>query len=210
MWTRLGKTLAIGAIWLAAISSEAPLARASTSSSVLNSARIERRGATQEIHFGFDGAAPRLNLSTHGSELWIDLRGARIGVPPRPLFGNEAPPIESVRAIDSGGRQRIVIEVAGKADYAIARLKHEIVLRIAAAGADLNIAAPILVHHGPPRLGAASGTAAPYPPPARRGEVAGEPTVPSIDTMAPRSSDRPKRGPNRSPHRLNLKTAIRS
>ena len=55
----------------------------------------------------------------------------------------------SVRAIQSEGHSRIIVEVLGNSDYAIARLKeqNEIVLRVATTGADPNIAAPIIVHH---------------------------------------------------------------
>jgi N-acetylmuramoyl-L-alanine amidase len=122
---------------------------ASVPATVLTSARIEHRGPTLEVHFGFKGPAPRLDLSSHGSELWIGLGSTRIAIPPRPLFGYETPPIVSVRATQSQGRSRIVVEVIGKSDYAIARLKdqNEIVLRVAASGADRNIAAPILVRH---------------------------------------------------------------
>jgi N-acetylmuramoyl-L-alanine amidase len=123
--------------------------RASLPSSVLTSARIERRGATLEIHFGFKGPPPRLDLSTHGSELWISLGRTRVAVPPRPLFGSETAPISSVRAIQSDSGSRIVVEVIGKSDYAVARLRdrNEIVLRVATTGADPNIAAPIIVHN---------------------------------------------------------------
>jgi N-acetylmuramoyl-L-alanine amidase len=122
---------------------------ASVPTSVLTAARIEHRGPTLELHFGFNGPPPRLDLSTHGSELWIELPRTRIAVPPRPLFGQETPPILSVRATQSDGHSRIVVEVQGKSDYAIARLKdqNEIVFRVAAAGADPNIAAPIIVHN---------------------------------------------------------------
>lgn len=122
--------------------------------SALTSARIEHRGPTLEIHFGFSGPAPRLDLSAHGSELWIQLARTRIAIPPRPLFGYETAPIAGVRAIESpGGKSRIVVEVIGKADYAIARLRgrNEIVLRVASAGADPNIAAPMIVHNDAPR-----------------------------------------------------------
>ncbi len=125
------------------------VAQAAFHSPNLISARIENHGPTLELHFQFDSNPPRLDLTAHGNELWIDLGRTGIEIPPRPLFGHEAPPIESVRALQidpSGGKSRIVVEVHGKADYAIARLKREIVLRIANAGADPNIAAPILVH----------------------------------------------------------------
>jgi N-acetylmuramoyl-L-alanine amidase len=127
--------------------------RASLPSSVLTSARIERRGPTLEIHFGFNGPPPRFDLSAHGSELWISLGRTRIAIPPRPLFGSETAPISSVRAIQSDSGSRIVVEVIGGSDYAIARLRdrNEIVLRVATTGADPNIAAPIIVHNVAPR-----------------------------------------------------------
>ena len=46
---------------------------ASLPASALTSARIERRGPTLELHFEFSGPAPPLDLSTHGSELWVEL-----------------------------------------------------------------------------------------------------------------------------------------
>jgi N-acetylmuramoyl-L-alanine amidase len=118
---------------------------------ILNAARIERHGPRFELHFEFSGAVPRLDLSAHGDQLWIELPFTQVAIPPRPLFGFEVAPIRSVRAIDAGaGKSRIVVEVIGKADYAVARLPHEIVLRIAPSGADPNIAAPIVVHHDAP------------------------------------------------------------
>ncbi len=142
------------AVAMAAIGAMFGDARASVPGSTLTSARIEHRGPTLELHFGFSGTAPRLDLTTHGSELWIELDRTRIAIPPRPLFGQETAPVASVRTIDSGGGgSRIVVEVIGKADYAIARVKsrNEIVLRVAAEGADPNIAAPMIVHNDVPR-----------------------------------------------------------
>src|ERR1700693_1907771 len=94
-------------------------ARASAPASVLTSARIEHRGPTLELHFGFSGPAPRLDLSTHGSEIWIALGRTRVAIPPRPLFGYETAPISSLRAIQSDTNSRIVVEVLGKSDHAI-------------------------------------------------------------------------------------------
>src|SRR5271170_952782 len=127
-------------------------ARASIPPSVLTSARIEHHGPTLELHFGFSGPPPRLDLSTHGSELWIELAHTRIAIPPRPLFGYETAPIVTVRTIDADGNSRIVVEVVGRVDYAVARLnsRDEIVLRVAPAGADPNIAAPMVVHNDAP------------------------------------------------------------
>jgi N-acetylmuramoyl-L-alanine amidase len=152
IWSRFA--IAATAILL----SRSPLS-ASVDSPTLISAKIQRSGTTLELHFDFRGAAPPLLLSAHGSELWIDLGRTRIDIPPRPLFGYEVPPIESVRAIDAGnGNARLVVGVEGKADYAIAKVKHEIVLRIAPAGANPNIAAPILVHEDAPPVRVVSRT----------------------------------------------------
>ena len=140
---------------------------ASVAASVLTSARIEHRGLTLELHFGFSGPAPRLDLSTHGSEIWIALARTRVAIPPRPLFGSETAPIVSVRAIQSDSGSRIVVEVIGRSDFAIARLRdrNEIVLRVATTGADPNIAAPIIVHNAPRRLAAPVAPAVAFAPP---------------------------------------------
>ena len=153
----------------------------------LTSARIEHRGPTLEIHFEFSSPPPRLDLSTHGSELWIELGRMRIAIPPRPLFGYETAPIASVRTIESrSGRSRIVVEVIGKADYAIARLRrrNEIVLRVASAGADPNIAAPMIVHDDTPRRPAArAARTVAFAPPEKtaRPDLLAQPSEPARD-----------------------------
>jgi N-acetylmuramoyl-L-alanine amidase len=141
------------AVAIATIGAMVQPVRASVPASTLTSARIEHRGPTLELHFGFTGPVPPIDLSTHGNELWIELARTRIAIPPRPLFGYEAAPILSVRAIQSDSGSRIVVEVIGGSDYAIARLRdrREIVLRVAPTGADPHIAAPIIVHHDTPR-----------------------------------------------------------
>jgi N-acetylmuramoyl-L-alanine amidase len=124
-------------------------ASASTGLAVLASAKVEPFGNALELHFSFRGTAPRWKLRAQDNQLTIDLPRTSTALPPRPLFGKEVPPIKSVRVTSIGGRSQIAIEVAGKADYAVARLNHEIVLRIAAAGTVRNIAAPILVRAPP-------------------------------------------------------------
>ena len=84
---------------IATIGAMVGLARASVAASVLSATRIVHRGPTLEVHFGFSGPTPRFDLSTHGSELWIELPRTRIAIPPRPLFGYETAPIGSVRAM---------------------------------------------------------------------------------------------------------------
>jgi N-acetylmuramoyl-L-alanine amidase len=147
------RKLMTAALAMATIGAMVAPVGASLPSSALTSARIERHGPTLEIHFGFSGPPPRPDLSTHGSELWIALGRTRVAIPPRPLFGQETPPISTIRAIQSDSGSRIVVEVIGQSDYAIARLRdrNEIVLRVATTGADPNIAAPIIVHNIAPR-----------------------------------------------------------
>jgi N-acetylmuramoyl-L-alanine amidase len=120
-------------------------ASASLPPATLTGAAISSAGGAVELHFAFYGIAPRWTLATHGDQLWIDLPHTRSRVPPRPLFGEESAPIKAVRIIDRGaGRARIVVEVEGKTDYAIARLRHQIVLRVAPAGTVPNLASPLL------------------------------------------------------------------
>src|SRR5271154_1191208 len=160
-------------------------ARASLPASVLTSARIEHRGPTLELHFGFSGPTPRLDLSTHGSELWIELAHTHVGIPPRPLFGYETAPLASVRTIEADGKSRIVVEVIGKADYAVARFRNtdEIVLRVAPEGADPNIAAPTIVHDDAPPRPPAPSIARPVAFASsenRRPEIAAQPIAPPV------------------------------
>ncbi|HVN64264.1 MAG TPA: hypothetical protein VMT58_06485, partial [Candidatus Binataceae bacterium] len=69
MRARVLNSLVSAIIAIAAINSKAGFASAST----LASAKIEPHGATQEIHFRFDGPAPRFKLTAHGTGLQIDL-----------------------------------------------------------------------------------------------------------------------------------------
>lgn len=125
---------------------------------------LERRGPVIELRFMIRGQAPRLNLSAHGTALWIDLANTRIEIPPRPFFGRESAPIAMVRVTRPGtANSRIVIEVSGKADYAIARLPHEIVVRLAPAGEVPNLAAPILLRGVDKPIATRRGTASALP-----------------------------------------------
>jgi len=113
---------------------------------VIDSAAAVQRGAIVELHFGLRGKGLSWALSAHGDELWIDLAHTRIDLPPRPLYGRESAPVMAVRAIDAGGtRSRLVIQVAGKTDYAVGKLPHELLIRLAPAGQAPNLAAPVLV-----------------------------------------------------------------
>jgi N-acetylmuramoyl-L-alanine amidase len=122
------------------------LTAASAGAAVIVSAAAVQRGAIVELHFGLRGKGLNWALSAHGDELWIDLTNTRIELPPRPLYGRESAPVLAVRAIDVGGmRSRLVIRVAGKTDYAVGKLPHELLIRLAPAGQAPDLAAPVLV-----------------------------------------------------------------
>ncbi len=127
---------------LAAFMIAKPLdARAAT----ITGASIESRGGAVELRFAVQGSGLNWNLSIHGQQMWIDLEQVRIQLPPRPLFGREIEPIMAVRAIaGGGGTGRITVEINGRIDYAIVRLPHELVLRVAPAGRIADLAAPLL------------------------------------------------------------------
>jgi hypothetical protein len=104
--------------------------RVSARAAVIDSASAVQSGAIVELHFGLRGKGLGWALSAHGDELWIDLAHTRIDLPARPLYGRERAPVLSVRAIDPGGmRSRLVIQVAGKTDYAVAKLPHELLTK---------------------------------------------------------------------------------
>ncbi len=118
----------------------------SASAAVIDSAAAVQRGAIVELHFGLRGNGLSWTLSAHGDELWIDLANTRIELPSRPLYGRESAPVLAVRAIDAGGmRSRLVIRIAGKTDYAVGKLPHELLIRLAPAGQVPDLAAPVLV-----------------------------------------------------------------
>ena len=138
-WTRIVAALAAA---VAAFASSA----ADSSAAVIDSASVVQRGAIVELHFGLHGKGLSWALSEHSGELWIDLANTRIELPRRPLYGRESAPVLAVRAIDAGGtRSRLVIQVAGKTDYAVGKLPHELLIRLAPAGQAPNLAAPVLV-----------------------------------------------------------------
>lgn len=141
--------LAVAAMVLAGAST---LGAASPAIPTLTRASISRGGGAVELQFTFNAPAPRWTLSAHGDQLWLDLPRALSLVPPRPLFGKERAPVRIVRVIDrGGGLVRIVVEVEGKTDYALARIGHDILLRVASAGTVGNLAAPLLAEANRPQ-----------------------------------------------------------
>jgi len=186
-WSVAEKTIA--AIIATAVVSFSPVALASIGPSTLESARIEHYRGAMELHFAFEGIAPRFYLHTQNSELLIDLPSTITQLPPRPLYGQEAAPVKAIRIINvAPGKAQISIEVEGKADYAIARLKHEIVVRLATAGTVRNLAAPILVRNEPPSAQAAYAPAPPLAPkPTVRKAALPPEERPVIESPAPQS-----------------------
>ena len=171
-WTRLvaAAALALGVVRIA-----------SARAAVIDSASAVQRGVIVELHFGLRGPGLKWALSAHGDELWIDLAHTRIDLPPRPLYGRETAPVMAVRAIDPGGtRSRLVIQVAGKTDYAVGKLPHELVIRLAPAGQVTNLAAPVLMRSERRGERAAGG----------RPLAAAPPTVQALPAAAPPSAAR--------------------
>ncbi len=167
------------------------LGAASAGAAVIDSAAAVQRGAIVELHFGLRGNGLSWTLSAHGDELWIDLANTRIELPPRPLYGRESAPVLAVRAIDAGGtRSRLVIRVAGKTDYAVGKLPHELLIRLAPAGQAPDLAAPVLVRlerrseraapGRPPAAAPPPSTAAVAPPTAARRPQAPAPSAPPL------------------------------
>jgi N-acetylmuramoyl-L-alanine amidase len=166
----LGLAIAVGALLFAAGSADA---------TVIDQASVVQRGPVVELRFRLHGSGLGWELSTHGNQLWIELDDTRLALPPRPLYGRETPPVELVRAVDRGGaRSRLVIQVAGKADYAVGRLPHTLLVRVAPAGEVPDLATPVLVRAEPreggstpsgPALAAAPLAGAPPPPAPARG-----------------------------------------
>ncbi|HTT75662.1 MAG TPA: N-acetylmuramoyl-L-alanine amidase [Candidatus Binataceae bacterium] len=128
----------------------------SVNAAVITGATIQHQDAVTEIDFAVKGHGLGWRLTIHGQQLWIDLSHVRLDLAPHPLLGDGQPPIASVRTADSGdGTARIIVEVTGRANYAIARIPHELVLRVAPAGTPVDLAAPFIVRteryrHRPP------------------------------------------------------------
>ena len=176
---------------LAAAVAALALGAASAGAAVIDSASAVERGAIVELHFGFHGTGLSWSLSAHGDELWIDLAHTRIDLPPRPLYGRETAPVLAVRAIDPGGtRSRLVIKVAGKTDYAVGKLPHELLIRLAPAGHAPNLAAPVLVRGERRGERAAAGRPLAMAPP-----TALAPPAPRLATRGPETPASPPSTP---------------
>ena len=115
-------------------------ARAAT----IEQATLLTAGGAVEVHFHIHGQVPRWYVSGHGEELWIDLQQIGIVNPGRTLYAAGQFPVTRVSLNDLGsGHARLVITVNGKVDYAVAHLRHELVVRIAPAGKLPDLARPL-------------------------------------------------------------------
>jgi N-acetylmuramoyl-L-alanine amidase len=120
------------------------MATSAARAATITGASIAQQGGAVELHFATQGRGLGWHLTIHGQQLWIDLDHVRMQLPSRPLLGQVVAPVTRVSAIGGGITGRITVEVSGRTDYAIGRLPHELVLRVAPAGYVANLAAPIL------------------------------------------------------------------
>ena len=181
----------IGGLVLMAAAARPHDARAAT----ITGASIDNQGSAVELRFAVRGRGLGWHLSVHRQELWIDLDHVRMQVGPRPLLGQEIAPIASVRAITAGGASgRIVVEVQGRIDYVVAKLPHELILRMAPAGEVTNLAAPILTRMERRR---AASPAAPSASPAAVGTsiTSGNPGTPNAVRPSPAPIEEANSGP---------------
>ena len=190
---RAGWFVAVFALLAVQAAARPAIARAAT----VTGASIKQQGNAVELHFAVHGRGLGWHLSIHKQELWIDLDHVRMQLASLPLRGREIAPIESVRAIYAGGTTgRIVVEVKGRTDYAIGHLPHELVLRVAPAGAVPNLAAPILTRMEHRRYVARRR---PTPPPARTATPAAPGAKPEAPVLASISSPVRAREPTGHP-----------
>jgi N-acetylmuramoyl-L-alanine amidase len=111
----------------------------------ITGASFERQGSVTELRFNVIGSGLGWHLTTHGQQLWILLAHVRMELP-HPMLSEIAAPVTSVETIAAAdGTARITVEVSGRIDYAVALLPHEMVLRLAPAGAVANLAAPFVI-----------------------------------------------------------------
>ncbi len=138
---RLGAWALVAPIAFALTVGAGRAARAAT----IVAAALARQGPAVEMRFAIRGRGLRWRLSAHRQELWIDLSGTRLGIGARPFAGRSLVPVGGVTTFAAGaGVARIVVAVIGRADYVVVRTPHELVVRVAPAGAVPDLAGPLL------------------------------------------------------------------
>jgi N-acetylmuramoyl-L-alanine amidase len=117
---------------------------------IVSGASIVSRGGFVELRFALRGPRPIWHLKGERQQLTITLEKSRLAVPADLLAGQTQSPVTAVRAAAANPESvQIVIEVAGKVDYAAACIPHDLVVRFAAAGAAPDLAAPIVINPNP-------------------------------------------------------------
>ncbi len=109
----------------------------------LTSAAIAKRGQIVELRFRITGTPAHYRLSAQGNQLQIDLPNTVSVLPPLPLSGRELPPLVALRATpQAGGALRLMLEVEGRTDFAVAQPDGELLVRLAPARAGLDLTRP--------------------------------------------------------------------
>jgi len=101
---------------------------------------IEHRGAVYSIHLQMTGR-PRWVLSQQANRLQIDLLNANSNLGSRQYLQAGLGPLGSVRiSAAEGQRMRVQIDSSAKCDYVVGRRSGQLIVSLAPAGADANLA----------------------------------------------------------------------
>ena len=110
----------------------------------LTAPAFSQKGNVAEMRFALHGSGGGLSSSAHGNQLWIDLDRTRLAMPPDVFAGFKSPLIDKVSAVNLGNRRaRLIVEFNTRADYAMARLPGELLIRMAPAGSDPELASSL-------------------------------------------------------------------
>jgi N-acetylmuramoyl-L-alanine amidase len=123
---------------------------------------VRRIDNAVEVQFPISGKASRWQLQSHGQQLWLNLARSRVAASAAAVSAPLIFPIAGVGVRElGGGRVRLIINVRGQVDYAVAQMPHALVVRIATSGRAVDVAEPLLGEmeerrHTPVKLGAAA------------------------------------------------------
>jgi N-acetylmuramoyl-L-alanine amidase len=159
-------------------------APATTAAATLSDVSLRTRGDFVELLFFINGSEPAWSLQTRQHHLAITLDQTRVALH-APMAKPLVTPVTGLSIDSNGGTGLISIAVAGKVDYAATFSGHELIVRLARAGAAADIDTPLRIVHAAPRNGA-SVTRHPLPRLPTSQLVAREPArVPTIALAAP-------------------------
>ena len=120
-----------------------PMHPGTAAAAIIERFSLRRSGGAVEVDFATRGQSARWQLSNHGQELWIDL--PRSQVTESAESGSALLPLTRVSMRDFGaGHVLLIIGVKGKVDYAVAQLRHQLVVRIAPSGQHVDLEQPLL------------------------------------------------------------------